>query len=147
MNPTIIGILLIVVSFILAVYTSRTKTLVIVNEKCNALVDYIKSKGDDPDLRRALDTPFKIESINKWYDFVGVTLDGGKEVAVCTEGEINDIMHIVIHEMAHVARNDVEHDDAFWKTQAKIKKYAIEGQFYRPIVGTKKLCGKPISDN
>ena len=88
----------------------------------------------------------KIEGLNKWYDVVGVTFDGGKEISVCTEGEMNDIMHVVIHELAHVQRNDINHDEKFWNVQDKLTQLAISGGFYQKINDKKKICGKYIRD-
>ena len=142
---TYIGILLLIVTFILVIYTSRSKKLIDINKQCDAFIQYIKKKNNKS-LERILNTPFKIEQINRWYEFVGVTLDGGKEVAICTEGEMNDMMHVVIHELAHVARNDIEHDKAYWDVQKTLTNYAIEGGFYNTIDSNKKFCGKVIGD-
>jgi len=146
MNLRIIGILLIIATLLLSIRTSRKQKLVAINDKCNSFIQYVKSKEKNKDTARIFKTPFKIEALNRWYEYIGVTLDGGKEVAVCTEGKINDMMHVVIHELAHVARNDIEHDDAFWNVQAKLQQHAIDGGFYTPITGTKKFCGKYIGD-
>jgi len=146
MNQTLIGIVLIIIAVFLAVRTSRTKKLVIVNKRCESFIQYVKERDQSKDLQRIFKVPFNIEAINKWNDFIGTTIDGGKEVAVCTDGEINEIMHVVIHELAHVARNDIEHDDAFWTVQTKLRNYAIDGGFYNNINGTKKFCGKYVGD-
>jgi hypothetical protein len=113
---------------------------------CQKFIDYVEKKDNSEKLKRIFTVPFKIESLNRWYDVVGVTLDGGKEVAVCTEGELNDIMHVVIHELAHVARNDIEHDDAYWDVNAILNKHALEGGFYTSVGKSKKFCGKTIGD-
>ena len=146
MKSRIVGIFLIVIALLLSIKTSRSKKLVAINKKCNEFIQYVKKKDQSKELSRIFETPFKIEAINRWYDFVGVTLDGGKEVAVCTEGELNDMMHVVIHELAHVARNDIEHDDKFWNVQAILEQHAIAGGFYDPIAKTKKFCRKYIGD-
>lgn len=146
MNLRVIGIILIVLALLLSIRTSRSKKLIAINDKCNAFIKYVKDNDKGKELSRIYKTPFKIEALNQWYEYIGVTLDGGKEVAVCTEGELNDMMHVVIHELAHVQRNDIEHDDKFWNVQAKLQQYAIEGGFYSPITGTKKFCGKTIGD-
>ena len=116
-----------------------------INKHCDLFVEYLKQYNQDGDIQPLLDTPFTIESINKHNKFVGVTLDGGKEVSVCTEGNINEVMHVVIHEMAHVVRGDTKHDDDFWRVQRKLSGYAIQGGFYSPI-GKTKMCGKIIMD-
>ena len=141
-----VGIVLLILAFVLCVSSTKSKKLIKINKRCQQFINYINSKGKDDDLSRIFSVPFKIESINRWYDVVGVTLDGGKEVAVCTEGELNDIMHVVIHELAHVARNDTEHDDAYWQVQSKLNDYAIKGGFYTSVGKRKKFCGKVIGD-
>ena len=142
-----LGVVLLIVAFLLCISSTKVKKIVKINETCRKFIDYVKTKGDDSELARIFTVPFKIESINRWYDVVGVTLDGGKEVAVCTEGEMNDIMHVVIHELAHIARNDIEHDDAYWNVQSKLNKHAIEGGFYTSVGKSKKFCGKTIGDS
>ena len=92
MNLRVIGIFLIVLTLLLSIRTSRSKKLIAINDKCNAFIKYVKDKDQGKELSRIYKTPFKIEALNQWYDFIGVTLDGGKEVAVCTEGELNDMM-------------------------------------------------------
>ena len=60
---------------------------------------------------------------------------------------LNEMMHVVIHELAHVARNDIEHDDAFWNVQAKLQaaRHPME-DFIHPLSGTTKMSGKWIAD-
>ena len=141
-----LGVVLLIVAFLLCISSTKIKKIVKINETCKSFIEYVRSKGDDKELSRIFTVPFKIESLNRRYDVVGVTLDGGKEVAVCTEGEMNDIIHVVIHELAHVARNDIEHDDAYWAVQSKLNKYAIEGGFYTSVGKSRKFCGKVIGD-
>lgn len=147
MNKTYLGVVLLIVAYVLCISSTKTKKLIIINEMCSQFIDYVKSKDNDPAISRIFTVPFKIESSNRWSDVLGATLDGGKEVAVCTEGEINDIMHVVIHELAHIARDDTEHDDAFWSVQSKLSKHAIDGGFYTSVGKQKKFCGKVIGDS
>lgn len=76
---------------------------------------------------------------------VGSNVNKGGEIYICLENSVNDAFHVLLHELAHSTVREYDHSGGFWKAFSDLKSLAIEKGFYTSI-GTKKYCGKEISD-
>lgn len=79
-------------------------------------------------------------------DGVGYNVGKGYEIFVCIKGgNINDVMHVFIHELAHNTVNEYDHSDKFWKNLDEIKDVAKSIGIYE-YTPRKAFCDGIISD-
>lgn len=76
---------------------------------------------------------------------VGYNVNKGYEIFLCLKGDANSVMHVLLHELAHMSVSEYDHSSTFWKNLGEIKREAINQGLYEPI-GTKKFCGGEIRD-
>jgi hypothetical protein len=76
---------------------------------------------------------------------IGSNVNKGGEVYICLENSVNDAFHVLLHELAHSMVREYDHSSGFWGMFSDIKSLAVDGGFYTSV-GTKKYCGKEISD-
>jgi len=77
---------------------------------------------------------------------VGYNVGKGYEIFICIKGgNINDIMHVFLHELAHNTVNEYDHSDTFWKNLDVIKNVAKDINIYK-YTPTKQFCDGTISD-
>ena len=77
---------------------------------------------------------------------IGYNLNKGEEIGVCLNGTPNQMMHVLIHELAHSTIDEYDHSPKFWENYRKLKKYCTELGIYQEIPETTKFCGKYIRD-
>jgi hypothetical protein len=64
-----------------------------------------------------------------------------------TTGQVNDInpaMHVLLHELAHVATAELQHPATFWDNMAFLVKAAKAAGVYEPIQDGAVFCGKAL---
>jgi hypothetical protein len=83
------------------------------------------------------------------------TLNKGQIISVCLrkdDGTFHDIellMYVFIHELAHIAENDDQHTDNFWNTYIFMLDRAYKIGIYTPIdysLNPVEYCGKMMID-
>jgi len=77
---------------------------------------------------------------------IGYNLNKGEEIGVCLNGTPNQMMHVLIHELAHSTIDEYDHSPKFWENYRKLKKYCMDLGIYQEIPETTKFCGKYIRD-
>ena len=77
---------------------------------------------------------------------VGSNVNKGGEIYICLENSVNDAFHVLLHELAHTTVREYDHSSSFWESFQNLKSLAEQGGFYTSV-GTKKYCGKEISDS
>ena len=76
---------------------------------------------------------------------VGYNVNKGSEILVCIDGEVNDMFHVLLHELAHSSVKEYDHSGAFWENYKELSDIAVKEGFYTPGV-RKEFCGQMISD-
>ena len=76
---------------------------------------------------------------------VGYNVNKGYEIFLCLKGDTNSVMHVLLHELAHMTVSEYDHSSKFWKNLGEIKRQAIDAGLYQNL-GTKKFCGGEIRD-
>ena len=89
--------------------------------------------------------------------FTSFTVNKGEEIALCLRskvtGELHDInliMYVVLHELAHVACPEVDHTDLFKKIFIFFLEVAIFIKIYEKVnyqIDPHEYCGLPIREN
>ena len=77
---------------------------------------------------------------------LGYNVNKGTEIGVCLNGTTNQMMHVLIHELAHCTVKEYDHSPEFWKNYKVLKKHCVDLGVYQEIPETTKFCGKYIRD-
>lgn len=93
---------------------------------------------------------FKPVPINGYYgnkgDDLGYNINKGAEIGICIDGTTNDMMHVLLHELAHSNVDKYAHDETFWSNYDKLKNQAIVSGLYTKLDKPKQFCGAKIND-
>ena len=77
---------------------------------------------------------------------VGYNVNKGYEIFLCIDGDdVNNLFHILLHELAHITVTEYKHSGHFWDNLHKLKAIAGRLGIYRGI-SRKPYCGHHISD-
>jgi len=84
---------------------------------------------------------------------IAYSINKGKEIHLCLTKtkngplvtDVNDIMMLMIHEIAHIATETIGHTPEFWKNYTLIEKLAIKAKVFKKEKKT-FLCGKTIKN-
>lgn len=77
---------------------------------------------------------------------VGYNINKGYEIYICLDGaDVNQVMHVLLHELAHVTVSEFQHSGGFWDNLHRIKSMAARLGIYSGISRT-PYCGHYISD-
>ena len=117
--------------------------------KLKKLVDYIleNSKGDD---ERSNFIREYVNTINNKFDYIifrestdnskftSYSINKGEEIVFCLRSkednklhDVNELMYVAIHEIAHVGCPEIGHTPLFRKINKELLKYAIECDVYK----------------
>ena len=77
---------------------------------------------------------------------VGYNLDKGSEIGVCIDGEVNEIFHVLIHELTHSMVDEYDHSTAYWEKYTKLRDICVRLNIYEPIPTETPFCGMHIQD-
>lgn len=141
--------ILLVILFLLNVYiyihTTEPENLRIVKERYELLREHIRETEDDEFVH--LIDPIPITAHNRAQQgSVGYSVNKGHEIGLCIDGEPNEIMHVLIHELAHTCVEEYAHSPAFWDKYDKLKTMSIAIGIYQEIPEKTEFCGKHVQD-
>ena len=102
----------------------------------------LKKEGVFPELWKAIPIT-EMSSISP--DGVGYNVGKGYEIFICTDGPINSIMHVFIHELTHNTVTEYDHSDQFWINFEKLKDIAKKMGIYE-YTPPQNFCGGRIGD-
>jgi hypothetical protein len=77
---------------------------------------------------------------------LGFNTNKGSEIGLCVDGCPNELMHVLLHELAHATVKEYDHSPAFWANLEELKKFAEEKKLYKTIEDPKGFCGARIHD-
>ena len=76
---------------------------------------------------------------------VGYNVNKGYEIFICLKGDENAVMHVLLHELAHITVTEYDHSSKFWNNLKEIKDIARQIGIYHTI-SSQKFCNGTISD-
>lgn len=79
---------------------------------------------------------------------IGTNVNKGAEITLCLDGgleNINSVMNVFLHELAHQTVSEYDHSEEFWKNFEHIKKIAIKLGIYQPIRDDTMYCGQKLT--
>jgi hypothetical protein len=78
---------------------------------------------------------------------LGYNTNKGYEIGLCLDGKVNQILHVLLHELAHSTVAEYEHSTQFWQNFKELRELATQIGIYEPVNSSEKFCGKYISDS
>jgi hypothetical protein len=77
---------------------------------------------------------------------LGFNTNKGSEIGLCVDGCPNELMHVLLHELAHATVREYDHSPQFWKNLDELKTFAESKKLYKTIEDPKGFCGSRIHD-
>ena len=140
-----------------------TNLLATTTENMNKLVAYLSVTYPNRENVKYLVknyNPQKIKEILPTSEYTAYSENKGENIAFCLNKnnkedvdnliDINTLMFVALHEMAHLATKSIGHNDEFWSNFKFLLIHAEKINIYKPIDYKKKnteYCGMKIKDN
>jgi len=108
----ILFLILIFVNAYILHTTVEPREFIEVKEKYKTLRDHLRETNNEK--FRVLIRPIPITGLMIMKDTVGFNVNKGSEITICLDGGVNEIFHVLIHELAHCTVEEYSHSDQFW---------------------------------
>ena len=102
--------------------------------------------GAVPEKFKILMKPVLLIGYLKKKKELGYNTNKGYEICLCLDGTVNQIFHVLLHELAHSTVKEYDHNEEFWKNFKDLRELAAGWGLYKPIVESQAFCGKSIKD-
>jgi hypothetical protein len=137
-------ILLIALNVYLVYTTKLPPNLIEVKKRYATLREHLRSVDTFPSLWREKPvTGFHRRGLTT---NVGFNSNKGDNIAVCVDGDVNSIMHVLLHELAHCTVPEFDHSAQFWVNYRQLRDIASDVGVYSKIVNGSEFCGETIRD-
>jgi hypothetical protein len=110
------------------------------------LRDHIRS-NQVPEKFKVLQNQVLLIGYLKKKHELGYNTNKGYEIGLCLDGKVNQIFHVLLHELAHSTVTEYEHSTQFWQNFKELRELATQIGIYEPVNSSEKFCGKYISDS
>lgn len=77
---------------------------------------------------------------------VGYNSGKGDEIGLCIDGTVNQIFHVLLHELAHCTVDEYSHSNHFWMQFEKLRGEAMTLGIYQHIPTKTPFCGQYVVD-
>lgn len=141
----ILALVLILVNVYILLNTKQPENLRIVRERYQRLRDHIRDTDNEEFAHLCDEIPITAH-LRAQGGSVGYNINKGHEIGICIDGDPNEIMHVLIHELAHNCVDEYAHSSEFWEKYDKIKNICIELGIYEEITKKTEFCGKHVQD-
>jgi predicted metal-dependent hydrolase len=137
-------IVLIVINLWILYQTREPQALVEVKEKYRILREHLHETNNEKFHMVTRCVP--ITGINGMKGTVGYNTNKGQEIALCLDGSVNDIFHVLIHELAHSTVTEYSHSENYWNNYVELRDICVNLGIYEKIPERKPFCGQNIQD-
>jgi len=137
-------IVLIVINLWILYQTREPQALVEVKEKYRILREHLHETNNEKFHMITRCVP--ITGINGMKGTVGYNTNKGQEIAICLDGSVNDIFHVLIHELAHSTVTEYSHSENYWNNYVELRDICVNLGIYEKIPERKPFCGQNIQD-
>lgn len=130
--------------------------------RINKLIDSIK-QYPDPDFTltrlRHWDNTFVLENIKESWknESTSYSINKGEQLVFCIRDKLNNSIHdintlmfVAIHELAHIVTNELQHTDKFWNNMKKLLHRAEDIGVYKYVdyrMNPVEYCGMMIDSS
>ena len=130
--------------------------------RINAIIDNIRENPESTYSLQRLkhwDNTFVFENIKESWknDSTSYSIDKGEELVFCIRDKINNSIHdintlmfVAIHELAHIITDELQHTDKFWKNMKSLLKRAEIMGLYHNVdynMTPVEYCGMTINSS
>jgi len=117
-----------------------------VRKRYEILRNYVKNNSV-PEKIKVLNQQIILIGYLKKKHELGYNTNKGYEIGLCLDGTVNQIFHVLLHELAHSTVSEYEHSTQFWQNFKELRELATQIGIYEPVNSSEKFCGKYISDS
>ena len=135
-------VVLLIVNLIIFFNTKEDDRLKEVKARYKKLRDHLRSNGKFPQVHDEI----PIVAHYGMEKAIGYNANKGTEIGLCIDGTVNDILHVLLHELAHCTVDEYSHSKHFWGNFDELKGEAIALGIYENISTRTPFCGKHIMD-
>jgi predicted metal-dependent hydrolase len=125
------------------------------------LVNYLKNNNSKDERIQRLVEKFNPENISESIagsDYTSYSVNKGEKIVFCIRSkddkqeleDINTMMFVAIHELAHIMTKSIGHTDEFWENMRYLLEKAIKLGIYNKIdykSNPRTYCGVKITDS
>jgi len=140
----IVFVVLILINLWILSQTREPQELVQVKEKYRILREHLHETNNEKFHMITRCVP--ITGINGMKGTVGYNTNKGQEIALCLDGSVNDIFHVLIHELAHSSVKEYSHSENYWNNYVELRDICVKLGIYEKIPERKPFCGQHIQD-
>lgn len=140
----ILFLILIFVNAYILHTTVEPREFIEVKEKYKTLRDHLRETNNDK--FRVLIRPIPITGLMIMKDSVGFNVNKGSEITICLDGGVNEIFHVLIHELAHCTVDEYSHSDQFWSNYNELLEICVQLGIYQKIIEKTEFCGQHVQD-
>jgi len=141
----IVLLVLLIVDVLVFLNTKIDDRLKEVKLRYKKLREHLKSTNE-PEFRALHKEIPIIAHYNMYNGAIGYNADKGTEIGLCIDGTVNDIFHVLLHELAHCTVEEYSHSKLFWLRFDQLKEKAKSIGVYEKISRKKPFCGRHIMD-
>ena len=137
-------LVLIVINLIILFMIREPENFAEVKKRYKILREHIEKTNNEK--FRVLIRPIPFTALRKMSGTVGYNVNKGADITICIDGEVNEIMHVLIHELAHSTVPEWTHSDNFWNNFMELRGVCESIGIYTRLPDKTKFCGQYIQD-
>tara|TARA_R100000152_G_C6733759_1_gene158149 strand:- start:618 stop:1049 length:432 start_codon:yes stop_codon:yes gene_type:complete len=141
----IAALLLLIINILIFINTKEPEELTEVREKYQVLREHLKETNNEE-----FDMLYDEVPITAHYRIskgaVGYNSNKGHEIGLCIDGNVNEIFHVLLHELAHCTVEEYSHSKEYWEKFKKLRKISVELGIYEEIPEKTKFCNRYVQD-
>ena len=136
------------ICFIIVLCTKDPKELIEFKRIYTEFLEKINNKKDLPEKFKPLKKRVLLTGFHRtsWGKELGYNISKGQEISVCVDSNVNSMVHVLAHELAHCTVPEYKHSKDFENNMNDIKQLMINWGLYRKIYKEKYCNGIIISD-
>ena len=137
-------LVLIVINLIILFMIREPENFAEVKKRYKILREHIEKTNNEK--FRVLIHPIPLTALRNMSGTVGYNVNKGADITICIDGEVNEIMHVLIHELAHSTVPEWTHSDNFWNNFMELRGICESIGIYTRLPDNTKFCGQYIQD-
>ena len=137
-------LLLLIINIWILSQTREPQKLIEVREKYRILREHLDETNNEK--FHMLVQRIPITGILRMNGAVGYNTNKGGDIAVCLDGETNEIFHVLIHELAHCTVKEYDHSEQFCDNYIELRDICVKIGIYEKIPNKTEFCGEHVQD-
>jgi hypothetical protein len=140
----ILALLLLIINVYIIINTKEPNKITEIKKRYRILREHLKKENIEK--FQVITRELPISYFKQLDDNIGYNTDKGNEIGLCIDGEINEIFHVLLHELTHSTVKEYSHSPEFWKNYKELREIAISIGIYKEISDKTEFCGKHVQD-